>query len=160
MAYFFNSSIKELFHIYLGTGQYMSSKGVWIRLAMNLIPALIFFKYSDYLTKNKTEKSIFLWISIFIVACIPLAFIASAFTDRLLIYFMSIQLFVYSRILFVPVLNQWSKFAIFAIVFFYASYMFFWLKFSPSAEYYLPYKFICFKCAPDIGYTSPADLDF
>lgn len=160
LTYFFYSNIKDLFHVYLGAGQYMFSKGAWIRLAMSLIPVLIFFKYSDYLTKNKTEKSIFLWISIFIVACIPLAFIASAFTDRLLIYFMSIQLFVYSRILFVPVLNQWSKFAIFAIVFFYASYMFFWLKFSPSADYYLPYKFICFNCAPDTGYTSPADLDF
>ena len=42
LTYFFYPNIKDLFHVYLGAGQYMFSKGVWIRLAMSLIHVLIF----------------------------------------------------------------------------------------------------------------------
>jgi hypothetical protein len=76
----------------------MESEGGAIRIALNALPAFIFIVFSKRFSLNENERRLWIWMAIFSLACVPLVGLASTAVDRVALYFMPIQLFVYSRI--------------------------------------------------------------
>ena len=75
---------------------------------MNSLPAVIFLLFAKRFAPSDNERKVWIWIAIFSLICIPLVGLSSTATDRVALYFMPIQLFVYSRIgcLFRPSFNK------------------------------------------------------
>lgn len=74
------------------------SAGGGIRVVMNSFPAVIFLLFSKRIAPDDKERKLWIWLAIFSLACLPLVGFASTAVDRVALYFMPIQLFVYSRI--------------------------------------------------------------
>jgi len=78
--------------------QQMQSAGGQIRVAMIALPAAIFLLFAKRLVPDKAERKLWFWMAVLSVVCIPLVFVASTAVDRIALYFLPIQLFVYTRI--------------------------------------------------------------
>jgi hypothetical protein len=129
---------------YIGT-QY-SSQGALIRIAMNAVPAFLFLLYRRRLEKDSHIRSLWTWMSLIALAFIVLFVISPSSTaiDRLALYFIPIQLFVFSRL---P--DLWGRKNAaqlnFAVVIYYALVQFVWLNFAAHAYVWLPYRFYWFN---------------
>ena len=124
--------------------QKLTSDGGIYRIILNIIPAILIL---FYLKKSKLKVNEFnLWqtLSIMSLICIPLITIIPTATDRLFIYLIPVQIFVYSnlRLWFV---NKYLIFiAEFGVVLFYFVLMFVWLLYGSYSEYWIPYKMFPF----------------
>jgi len=76
----------------------MESSGGGVRVAMNALPAIILLIYGKRLAPDQRERKLWTWIATFALVCVPLVALSSTATDRVALYFMPIQLLVYSRI--------------------------------------------------------------
>jgi len=76
----------------------MESEGGPIRVAMNAVPALLFLLFSKRFAPDANERKLWIWMAVFSLVCVPFVGLASTAVDRVALYFMPIQLFVYSRI--------------------------------------------------------------
>jgi len=76
----------------------MVSDGGPVRVAMNALPAFVCLFFSKKLvSSNESERRLWMLMSILSIVCIPLVFFASTAVDRVALYFISIQLYVYSN---------------------------------------------------------------
>lgn len=78
--------------------QQMQSAGGQVRVAMIALPAAIFIMFAKRFVPDARERKLWFWIAIISLACVPLVFMASTAVDRIALYFLPIQLFVYTRI--------------------------------------------------------------
>lgn len=115
------------------------SQGGLIRVAMNAVPSVIFLLARNRLSKNATERRLWSWIAIFSLATVPLVFIASTAVDRVALYFIPIQLFVFSRIPFLALDAGSFKLITVGVICYYALVLFVWLSFAANAFAWLPY---------------------
>lgn len=76
----------------------MQSAGGQIRVTMIALPSVIFLLLSKRLAPNKNERKLWFWVAILSITCVPLVFLASTAVDRIALYFLPIQLFVYTRL--------------------------------------------------------------
>jgi len=76
----------------------MTSEGAGIRVAMNSVPAAIFLLFAKRIAPDGAERRLWTWVAIFSLTCIPLVDVASTAVDRVALYFLPIQIFVFSRI--------------------------------------------------------------
>jgi hypothetical protein len=121
----------------------MASGGAVIRVAMNAVAAAIFLAMRKSLGLQPLQLKIWTWISIIALLFIP-AFVlspSSTAVDRLALYFMPIQLLVFSHL--PSAVRQWNlrRVAILFLVIGYALTMFVWFKYSQYNYAWLPYKF-------------------
>jgi hypothetical protein len=121
--------------------QYQSEGGL-IRVMMNVLPALLLFVYRKRLVPEPQERRLWLWIAAFALICLPLVPLASTAVDRVALYLIPIQLFVFARI---PRLAQSTRsrtLLIVGAVAYYATVLFVWLNFATHAFAWLPYQFM------------------
>lgn len=116
------------------------SEGGPIRVAMNVLPAIIFLIYYKRFAMNAQERKLWFWIAALSIACLPLVFQAPTAVDRVALYFTPIQLVVFS---YLPSLvnaqgRVWVRGAIIA---YYALVEFVWLNYAGNAYAWLPYQF-------------------
>lgn len=97
-----------------------ASEGGGIRVVMNSFPAVIFLLFAKRIAPNDKERKLWTWIAIFSLACLPLVGLASTAVDRVALYFMPIQLFVYSRISYLFNHSTYKTLAVILIVAGYA----------------------------------------
>jgi hypothetical protein len=76
----------------------MISDGATIRVVMNALPAAIFLLFAKNLAPDEVERRTWILLSLLSLGCVPLLDIASTATDRIALYLIPVQLFVYSRI--------------------------------------------------------------
>lgn len=76
----------------------MESEGGAIRVTMNAVPAVIFLLFAKRFLTDENERKLWIWVAILSLVCVPLLVVSSTAVDRVALYFMPIQLFVYSRI--------------------------------------------------------------
>lgn len=74
------------------------SQGALIRVAMNAVPSVIFLLYGKRLSTSLVEYKLWTWMSIISLSTIPLVIISSTAVDRVALYLIPIQLFVFSRL--------------------------------------------------------------
>jgi hypothetical protein len=117
----------------------MQSDGGAIRLGMNAIPALLYLGLRRYISLRPTNDSLWYWMSIMSLCCLMLLPLSSTLADRISLYFLPIQLVVFSRIF--SVFQSAQLRAAFAVgtLTYYALVQFVWLTQANHAAFWLPY---------------------
>lgn len=134
---------ESLYKNYVGSG--MVSEGAGFRVAMNSVPAVIFLSFAKRIAPYDAERKLWTWIAIFSLICIPLVGVASTAVDRVALYFLPIQIFVFSRI-HLLFRNAVSKsLAMIAVVAVYGLFEWVLLNYAPIiSNSWVPYKNIAF----------------
>lgn len=76
----------------------MESEGAMIRVIMNAVPAVLFLIFAKRLAPDEQERKVWFWVALLSLACIPWVSSAPTAVDRIALYFLPIQLLVYSRL--------------------------------------------------------------
>lgn len=118
------------------------SSGGFIRVMMNSVPGVLFLLLRDRLALNPAESRLWWWMSVFSLICIPLVLMSSTATDRVALYFIPIQLFVFSRLHLISGDVFWRSMIVLSVVAYYALVQFVWLNFASHAYVWLPYQLI------------------
>lgn len=125
-----------------------ASEGAAIRIAMNALPAAIFLAFRRQMAPDEHIRRIWTWVAFAALATVLLLIISPSSTaiDRVALYFIPVQLFVFSRL---PDLGGRDR-AItatntFGVIAFYGLVQAVWLNFAVHASYWLPYRFYLFE---------------
>lgn len=121
--------------------QFQSDGGL-IRVLMNVVPAVLLILFRKHLVPNIQERKLWLWIAVFALACLPLVAFASTAVDRVALYLIPIQLFVFSRIPRLATTVRVRTPLVLGVVGYYAAVLFVWLNFATHSQYWLPYQFM------------------
>jgi len=137
-------SFKYLISTYLEYNIYQSS-GAAIRVAMNALPAAVFLIFRNRFNLLPAQRGFWTWMALCGVAFVALLAISpssSTAVDRVALYWIPLQLFVWSHL---PVALgrpgraslRWVRY----IVIYSATVQFGWLFFAQTAFAWLPYQF-------------------
>lgn len=118
------------------------SQGGLIRVLMNAVPATIFLLFNRYMQLNDNERRLWFWMSVLATACIPLVIISSTATDRVALYLIPLQLFVFSRLHTVLSDSLHRAYIVVGVVAYYALVQAVWLFFASHAYVWLPYQLV------------------
>lgn len=120
------------------------SRGAFIRLLMNAVPAATVLTWRNSLFPNRAERMLWIWFAIISLALFIVFFLTPASTavDRVALYMLPLQLAVFSRVPAVfggkqGTMEVWTLLVLVC----YALVLFVWLNFADNAEYWLPYRF-------------------
>lgn len=123
--------------------QYQSQGGL-IRVWMNAVPAVLLIMFRRKLVPDPKERKLWLWMAALALVCLPLVSMASTAVDRVALYLIPIQLFVFSRL---PRLARTARERtplVLGVVGFYAAVLFVWLNYAVHAFAWLPYQNVLF----------------
>lgn len=120
------------------------SSGVYLRVAMNAIAGTIFLFTLRYFNLRGAEYRLWLASACLALLFIPLLFVSPSTTvvDRLALYLLPLQLFVWGRI--PEVLGgdgPNNRLYTVSVIVYSAAILFVWLNFANNAGNWLPYKF-------------------
>lgn len=135
-------TIESLSYIYFES-EYDSS-GALIRVAMNALPAIVFLMFRERFVMESAQRNLWSWISISALCFIPLLMVSPSTTavDRLALYWVPLQIFVWSRLPDLLGRTGYSKLVmIYGVVGYSAFVLFVWLFFGGHAYAWLPYQF-------------------
>jgi hypothetical protein len=129
---------EHLWHSYVE--EQMQSQGAKIRVAMNLLPSLLLLKYRKEWKKAYNDYRFWFWIAIGSIASMFLVNAASTAVDRTALYFIPIQLVVFSRLPHLARKHIKPSVTKVLIVLWYAMVLFVWLAFATHSKYWVPYQ--------------------
>ncbi len=118
------------------------SQGGVIRVLMNAIPAFLLLVFRRRLVPDETERRLWIWIALMALVCIPLISFASTAVDRVALYLIPLQLFVFARVPRLATTTKTRTPLVLGIVAYYATVQFVWLNFASHSEHWLPYQFM------------------
>lgn len=122
----------------------MVSEGGPIRVAMNALPALLLLIFRKKLAPDADERRVWMWIAVFSLACIPLIGLASTAVDRVALYFMPIQIYVFTRVHRLFEGRLFRSVAVVSVMLGYGLVQWVWLNHAGHAFAWLPYQFYPF----------------
>lgn len=127
-------------------GAEYDSQGAWIRILMNAVPALLFLKQRKKFNLAHDEQALWTWMSMMALIFIGLLIISPSSTavDRVALYFIPLQLYVFSRLPDVMGGRRNRTSVRFMIISYYAAVLFVWLFFAEHSRYWIPYQFYPF----------------
>ena len=122
----------------------MESSGAFIRVIMNAVPGLLFLIFRRRFNLGATQRAFWSWMALVALGFVPLLLISPSSTavDRLALYWIPLQLFVWSRlpdVLGKP--GEWNAVWVCFAIFYSAAVLFVWLVFATHSMYWLPYQF-------------------
>lgn len=123
----------------------MESQGAYIRVAMNLIPSVIFLIYRKQWQQQFPDYLFWFIIaggSILALALVPFA---STAIDRIALYFTPIQVVVYSRLPYLLRQTISPQTTTFMILAYYFAVLYVWLNYATHAQFWLPYQNAMFE---------------
>jgi hypothetical protein len=117
-----------------------SSQGAAIRVAMNLVPAIVFMMFRSRLRFDEGEASIWFYFSLaaILMPVLLLVLQSSTAVDRLALYLIPLQIAVLPRVAYLFKGEQVGRVL---IVLYALTVMFIWLNFAAHARYWVPYNF-------------------
>lgn len=118
------------------------SEGGLIRVLMNAVPAVLFLVLQRYLQLNEDERRLWWWLSMLAIACIPLVVMSSTATDRVALYLIPVQIFVFARLPLICPDSRWSTLIVLSVVAYYAAVLLVWLMFAAHSRLWLPYQLV------------------
>ncbi|MDF1629717.1 MAG: EpsG family protein [Alcanivoracaceae bacterium] len=116
------------------------SEGGLIRVLMNSVPAALFFLLHRRLRLSEAERKLWLWMSLLALVCIPLVVVSSAATDRVALYLIPLQIFVFSRLPLVSANPHFRGAIALGVVGYYALVQAVWLFFATHSFAWVPYQ--------------------
>jgi hypothetical protein len=116
-----------------------SSQGAAIRVAMDLVPAILFLLFRKRLRFDEGEASVWHYFSLaaLVMPVLLIVLPSSTAVDRLALYLIPLQIAVLPRIQYLFKRQQAGRAA---IVFYSLTVMFTWLNFAAHARYWVPYQ--------------------
>jgi hypothetical protein len=142
----FNLLLQEYIDVFYKNyiGAEYESSGASIRIAMNALPAVLFLIFRKRFQLSSTQRSFWTWMSWGALLFVILLYISPSSTavDRVALYWIPLQLFVWSRI--PDALGHRSGANVgwvYAVVVYSALVHFVWLFFAQTAFAWLPYQF-------------------
>jgi hypothetical protein len=122
----------------------MESTGATIRVAMNALPAAVFLLLRRHFHLEPTQKRFWTWMAWGALAFVVLLKVSPSSTavDRVALYWIPIQLFVWSRLPEALGRSIESKAVlVYVVVGYSATVLLVWLLFSTYVDHWLPYQF-------------------
>ncbi|MEX0902640.1 MAG: EpsG family protein [Pseudohongiellaceae bacterium] len=137
---FLAEQVDSFWQNYVLSDYSQASDGGPIRIAMNVLPAVLFLLWRRRFVMTGEARALWTWVALFSLACLPLVFQAPTAVDRIALYFMPLQLVLFSHLpsLVVPAQRAYVRGAILA---YYAAVLFVWLNFAGHRQAWLPYQF-------------------
>jgi hypothetical protein len=142
LYYFFvQASFDSLVTNYVESGY--ASEGAAIRVAMNIVPALLFLTFTNKFGMQPQQIKLWRNFSFAALASLALLFLLEGSTavDRLALYLTPLQIVVFSSL---PQVfsnkNQPSGLVLLLVILYAASIQFVWLNYAAHAEFWLPYR--------------------
>lgn len=120
----------------------MESEGGMIRVAMNVVPALLLIIFRKRIVDDPQERRLWVLLAILALACVPFVSFASTAVDRMALYLIPLQMYVFSRLHRVASGAQGRTVLVLSVIGFYAAVLWVWLNYATHALYWLPYKFM------------------
>lgn len=120
----------------------MSSSGAGIRIAMNVVPAVIFLFNARRFVLDEQEFTLWRNFSILVfLTVIGLAVLPSTAVDRLALYLIPLQLFVLGRLPYAfPNGDRRNEQVMLAVLGYCVAVQVVWLVFAAHAQYWVPYR--------------------
>ena len=118
------------------------SQGGLVRVLMNVVPAVLMILLSKRIAPDAKERKLWLWMSVFAIVCLPLVLLASTAVDRVALYLIPLQLFVFSRLPRLAADVPLRTTVVLGTIFYYTAVQFVWLNFAVHATGWLPYQFM------------------
>jgi len=128
--------------------QEMTSSGALVRLAMTALPGAILLYWRARFDLAPSERWIWMMLSAGGLAALALVLVfpTSTAIDRLGLYLLPLQLFVYARLPDALAGNErTARVLAVAVVALYAAAFYVWLNYAVNVEYWLPYRFFLFE---------------
>ncbi len=119
----------------------MVSDGGPVRVAMNALPAFIWVLFrKKFISSTKSEYKLWMIMAILSFACIPLVLFASTAVDRIALYFIPLQLYVFSNFHRLFPDRMLRSVAVLAVILGYGTVLWVWLSFGTFSFAWLPYQ--------------------
>lgn len=121
------------------------SEGAAVRIAMNALPAgLLLVLRKRMRWTNAAERNLWMLMALAALAAVAvlLASPSSTAVDRVALYFIPLQLFVFSRLPDLLGRGRDRRIWVVAVVVYYAAVLMVWLVFAAHSRYWLPYRLI------------------
>jgi len=147
---FLQESVERLVSGYISDG--MESSGAFIRVMMNALPAIIFLVLRDRFHLSHAARGFWTWMSAGALLFIPALALSPSSTavDRLALYWIPIQIFVWSRLPQAISVGPKSEQLLRQLVVGYSLLVLLvWLLFGDHAFAWLPYKFYPWELIKD-----------
>ncbi len=130
------------------TGNYLNesvrgsqdSRGALVRIVLCIVPASIILLWPNVILRESPARKFWVTYSFVPFLALPLAFYASNLADRLILYSIPLQIYVFSKIdlLFKDFINK--NIFIMMVLFLYFSTHYVWLNFSYHSKHWVPYE--------------------
>jgi hypothetical protein len=126
----------------------MKSQGAWVRVGMNVLPALLFLIKQRHFGFPDQERK--LWRNISLCALLALVTLVifdwSTLVDRLSLYFLMLQVVILGRLPWAIARESRDQLLLIAGVIMYSlAIQFVWLNYAVHAEFWIPYKTTLFS---------------
>ncbi|MCG7495010.1 EpsG family protein [Thalassobius sp. Cn5-15] len=132
--------LNSLWGLYVAGG--MTSEGGNIRIFMNLIPATLYLLFYKAMRLELQVQRLWYWMALTSIACFCLVFLSSTLADRISLYFLPIQMFVFTHI-YVILKSPLERAALLvAILGYYFLVQWVWLTMANHSSYWIPYQII------------------
>lgn len=118
----------------------MESQGAMIRVILNSIPAILLLYFRKEWKAYFDDYKFWFMISVASLGTIGLVGFASTAVDRMALYFIPLQIVVFSRLPFIAKKKISPKITIILTLLFYFSILFVWLNFAANVRFWLPYR--------------------
>jgi len=126
-------------------GSALISKGAYYRVSLNFIAAIFMILFRKELTNNKIERRIFITFAFIVIISIFFINDFSVLSDRMNLYLTILQVFVFSRLLYIFKGEKNLKTLNILIFFNYGLVLTVWLLFAVNSHAWIPYMNIFFK---------------
>jgi hypothetical protein len=123
------------------------SEGAAVRLAMNAVPAAALLLWRKRFVLTVQDRNLWTMLSLMALGSLVVLALSPSSTavDRVALYMIPLQLFVFSRLPDVLGGGKNVRSWVAAIVGYYALVLFVWLFFAVHSQYWLPYRFYLFQ---------------
>jgi hypothetical protein len=139
---FLGAFINMLFENYLDEG--MSSDGAGVRVAMNVVPALLFLGFANRFVVSPHEKLVWRNFSVAALLAVIGLFVLSSSTvvDRLALYLIPLQIFVLGRLPYAFTVKgrKLNPLLLWSVLLYSAAIQLVWLTYATNAFTWLPYR--------------------
>lgn len=123
----------------------MQSQGAMIRVLLNAFPAILLLYFRKQWKHYFDDYKFWLMISLASLASIGLVGFASTAVDRIALYFLPLQIVVFSRLPLLAKRKIPPKITIYLILLFYFLVLFVWLNFGNFSKWWIPYRNILWQ---------------
>ena len=123
------------------------SEGATIRVAMNALPAALLLLLRKRFLWAPAERNLWVIMALLSLASVGWLLMSSSSTavDRMALYLIPLQLFVFSRLPDLMGRGRGLRNWVMAVVAYYTAVLFVWLNFATHSLYWLPYQSWFFK---------------